>query len=384
MVVSMTIGIDLRVLARNGRTGVEEYTINLLSRMIPLKPEIKYRFFYNAFNKTELNFEWANLPNAEIVNFKIPNRFVFDPLARFLNLPKVDRLLGRTDVFFSPHFLLTPMTKNCRRVLTIHDLSFLRYPEFFSFSKRLWHKSLGIRKQILSADRLIVPSRSTKADLINFYGLPEEKITVIHHGVSPEFRVIGKNDERLAAVKKKYALPDKFILYLGTIEPRKNVLGLIRAFEILKENKNNSGLNLIIVGSLGWLYKEALAAAKNSKYSGNIRLIPPIPENERPYFYNLADIFVFPSFFEGFGLPVLEAMACGTPVVASCNSSLPEVLGNAGLMIDPYNVEQIYSAMKEILGSRELREELAKRGIERAKNFTWEKCAEETLKVIAC
>ncbi|MEK7123841.1 MAG: glycosyltransferase family 1 protein [Patescibacteria group bacterium] len=378
----MTIGIDLRVLARNARTGVEEYTINLLSRMIPLKPEIKYRFFYNAFSKTPLDFKWAELPNAEIRDFKIPNRFVFDPLARFFNLPKVDRLLGGTDVFFSPHFLLTPLSKNCRRVLTIHDLSFSHYPEFFSFSKRLWHKSLNIEKQAASAGRLIVPSRSTKADLVNFYGVSEEKIKVIHHGVSPEFSVISENDGRLAGIKAKYRLPDKFILHLGTVEPRKNVLGLIRAFEVLKSDKNYGDLNLVIAGGLGWLYKEVLAAAKKSRFSGNIKFVPPNLPEERPYFYNLAELFVFPSFFEGFGLPILEALACGTPVVSSNNSSLPEVLGNAGLLIDPYDVEQICSAMKEILGSGELREILIKRGLERAKNFTWEKCAEETLEEI--
>lgn len=378
----MTIGVDLRVLARNARTGVEEYTIDLLSRMISLKPELKYRFFYNAFNKTPLDFKWAKLPNAEIRDFKIPNRFVFDPLARFFNLPKVDRLLGGADVFFSPHFLLTPLSKNCRRVLTIHDLSFLRYPEFFSFSKRLWHESLNIKKQVLAADRLIVPSRSTKADLINFYGAKEEKIAVVYHGVSPEFKVIGKTDVRLKAVKKKYALPDKFILYLGTVEPRKNILGLIRAFEVLKRGENRGDLNLVIVGGFGWLYKDVLGAAKNSKFSGNIKFVTTTLPEERPYFYNLAELFVFPSFFEGFGLPILEAIACGTPVVTSANSSLPEVLGNAGLLIDPYDVEQICSAMKEILESRELRETLTERGIERAKNFTWEAAANKTLDVI--
>ncbi|KKT24620.1 MAG: mannosyltransferase B-like protein, partial [Parcubacteria group bacterium GW2011_GWA2_43_9b] len=228
----MVIGIDIRFLARGTRSGIEEYTINLLSRLLSLDGNIKFKLFYNAFSQVELNYDWLNLPNVELKKFRFPNRFVFDPAAKFLKLPKIDKLLGGCDVFFAPHFLLSPVSKNCRKITTFHDLSFEYWPEFFSWRKRFWHWSLAPRARMLEADKIIAVSESTKEDLVNLYGAAPEVVKVIHSGVGEEFKRLLRRD--CLNVAKKYDLPEKFILYFGTLEPRKNLVGLIEAYEIFR------------------------------------------------------------------------------------------------------------------------------------------------------
>ncbi len=419
----MNIGIDIRVLARGIRTGVEEYTINLLSRLLSLparnttparqfydqggghsvanrKQEINYKLFYNAYRKVELNYPWLALDNVYLKSYKIPNRFFFIG-ARYLNGPKIDKLLGGVDVYFNPHFFVAPLSRGCRKVITFHDLSFEHHPEFFSKRKRLWQKLLmNTKKEAEKADKIIAVSNSTKGDLINLYGIDSDKIKVVYSGVAKRFKplsVILKEPIRATeescgsfsgfftgvqnykAVKKKYNLPDKFILYFGTIEPRKNIVGIIKAFELLKKDKS---LKLVIAGAKGWLYSDIFKAAKNSKRSQDIFFTGFVDDKDKPFLYNLAELFVYPSFFEGFGFPPLEAMACGLPTIVSCNSSLPEVVGKAALMVDPANIDELAWAMEIALTDNELRKRLIEAGIKRAEKFSWQKCAEKTLAVL--
>ena len=212
----------------------------------------------------------------------------------------------------------------------------------------------------------------------------EEKIKVIYSGISSEFRPIDKNDPELKAIKEKYNLPENFILYLGTVEPRKNIASIIEAFELIRRNKVSpyQDLKLVIAGGLGWLYKDILKMAENSQYEDDILFISSVVSADRVYLYNLSKIFVFPSFFEGFGFPPLEAMACGVPTIASNCSSLPEVVGDGALMIDPYRPEEIAIAAREIFNDEKLKNFLIKKGVEQASEFSWEKCARETLEFI--
>ncbi|TSC53489.1 MAG: Glycosyl transferase group 1 [Parcubacteria group bacterium LiPW_39] len=378
----MVIGIDIRVLARGTRTGIEEYTLNLLSRLLSLDKSIKFKLFYNAFNKVGLNYDWANLPNVEIKKFNYPNRFVFDPLAKFLRLPKIDKMLGGVDVFFAPHFLLSPVSKDCRRIITFHDLSFEYFPEFLPWRKRFWHAFLNPRRRALQADKIIAVSGSTKNDLVDLYGLPSEKIKLIYSGVGEEFKKFPISNFQFPNIRKKYGLPEKFILYFGTIEPRKNLLGLIRAYEIFREKYKIDDFKLVVAGSRGWLDKEIISAANNSKYHQDIIFTGFVAPSDKIYLYNLASLFVYPSFFEGFGFPPLEAMSCGVPVICSYTSSFPEVVGEAALMVDPYNFEEIAWAMKEVLTDQNLRDDLISKGIEHIKKFSWDRCARETLEFL--
>ncbi len=375
----MTIGLDIRVLAKGARTGIEEYTLNLLSRLFSLDKSLHFKLFCNAFNQVELDYGWVKLPNVELKKFYIPNRFIFDPAAKFLKLPKIDKMVGGCDVFFAPHFLLSPVSRPCKKIVTFHDLSFEYFPEFFPWRKRLWHASLAPRCRAREADKIIAVSQSTKDDLINLYGVPKEKIKVILSGVGEEFRPLPK--PACQAVARKYNLPDRFILYFGTLEPRKNLVGLIKAYEIFRAKLSPADLApaLVLAGSRGWLYDEIFSVAKNSSFASDIKFIGFVEPQDKPPLFNLASLFVYPSFFEGFGFPPLEAMACGAPTITSHTSSFPEVVADSALMVDPYNFGEIAWAMREVLFDSELAQDLAREGLARAKNFSWDKCARETL-----
>jgi len=376
----MVIGIDIRVLARGARTGIEEYTINLLSELLRLEPKINYQLFYNAYQKAELKHAWLSLENVQIKDFRFPNRLFFVS-ARYFNRPKIDRLLKDIDIYFNPHFFTAPLSTKCKRVITFHDLSFEHFPMFFSWRKRVWQKLLmNAKREAEKADRIIAVSQSTKDDLINLYGIEPEKIKVIYSGVGDQFKSINREDMVVSAVRRKYNLPEKFILYFGTVEPRKNLVGLIKAFELLR---NKHQIKLIIAGAKGWLEQEIFKTAKESKYSQDIIFTGFIDEADKPCLYNLAELFVYPSFFEGFGFPPLEAMACGLPTIVSNSSSLPEVVSQAALTVNPYNIDEIALAMETVLADNDLQERLIKAGIEQAKKFSWQKSAEETLKILS-
>ncbi len=361
-------------MARGTRTGVEEYTINLLSHLLPLELENSYRLFYNAFNKVNLGYNWLDFNNVQLKDFRIPNRLFFG-LARYFNQPKIDKLLSNSrsslDVYFNPHFFVAPLTNKCKKVITFHDLSFEHYPEFFSWRKRGWQRILMNTKQEASkADQIIAVSESTKNDLINLYGIDHKKIKVIYSGVGKQFQPL--------KVKKRYHLPEKFILYFGTIEPRKNLIGLIKAFELLKDKD----CKLVMAGANGWLYQDILKTAQQSKRSQDIFFTGFVREEDKPYLYNLAQVFVYPSFFEGFGFPPLEAMACGIPVITSINSSISEVVGEAGIMINPKNIDELAWAMETVLIDSNLRERLIKKGLKQAQSFSWQECARKTLEIL--
>ncbi|MDD5590023.1 MAG: glycosyltransferase family 1 protein [Candidatus Portnoybacteria bacterium] len=377
----MKIGIDIRVLARGTRTGVEEYAINLLSRLLRLAKREEFYFFYNAFRKKSLEHDWASLPNVRLYDFKIPNRLLF-LLTLYFKSPKIDRLLGGIDVFFNPHYFNAPVSGNCVKITTFHDLSFEYFPELFSFKKRLWQRFfVDAKAEARTSDKLIAVSGSTKQDLIDLYKIPEDRIEVIYSGVGEEFKKIGI-DEKKEKIKEKYHLPEKFVLYFGTIEPRKNIIGLIRAFEMLKEKKDYSDLFLVIGGGTGWLFEGIFQAAQRSKYSNFIKFTGFVEPEDKVYLYNLALLFVYPSFFEGFGFPPLEAMACGVPTITSNTSSLPEIMGDAGLMVDPYNPAELAWVIEQVFNDENLAAELSRRGLERAKIFSWDRCAQETFKLI--
>jgi len=388
----MTIGIDIRVLPYGKRSCVEDYTINLLSHLLPLDKNIKYKLFYSGFKKFDLEYPWLKEKNVKIKKIRIPNK-IFDLILKFFKFPKLDKFLGGVDAFISPHFLLTPLSKKTKHIMVFYDLSFLRFPEFFSRQKRWWHKFMNPKKQAQKADLIIAISESTKYDLINIYGVDSDKIKVIYPGINEKFQII------------KDSYKNNFVLYFGTIEPRKNILGLIKAFEEIKQDKsgkildvdwqgfegvvkkNNeifdfSKLKLVIAGTKGWLCKEIFKKIKNSEFKNDIVVTGFVNEEDKARLYNLAKVFVYPSFFEGFGLPPLEAMACGIPVVVSNKSSLSEVVGSSAIMINPQNPSEISWAIKEILENRELSEYLTKKGLEQAEKFNWNNAVKEILNSI--
>ncbi len=378
----MTIGIDIRMLARGARTGVEEYTINLLSNMLCLDKNVKYKLFYNGHKKIELDYSWLKLPNVELIQFKIPNR-VLDISSRVLNYPKIDKLLKGVEVFFSPHIFLSSVSKKCKTVVTFHDLSFEKYPEFYSAGKNYWHFSMSPEKQAKKADRIIAVSQSTKDDLVELYKINPNKIKVIYSGVN-EVSSIKYQVSRESEVRKKYNLPKNYVLYLGTLEPRKNIIGLIKAFELLKKSYKlqATSYKLVIAGAKGWLYEDIFKAANSSSVKDDIIFTGFVDDEDKPALYNCAELFVYPSFYEGFGFPPLEAMKYGVPVITSNFSSLPEAVGDAAIIVNPYNLDELAEAIQMVLTDDNLKNILIKKGFEQVKKFSWQKCAEETLEVL--
>ena len=278
---------------------------------------------------------------------------------------------------------VTPLLSPCPSVVTIYDLSFLLYPESFKRSKR-FYLGLFTRLSARRARRIIAISESTKRDVVRLLGVPPEKVEVVYCGIDDAFRPLppqswGERGE-VAAFRSKRGLPERFILFVGTIEPRKNVARLIEAFANLQTCKP-AHLKLVIGGAKGWFYEDVFARVEELGLEGEVMFPGYIPVSELPLWYNAAELFVYPSLYEGFGLPPLEAMACGTPVVTANTSSLPEVVGDAGLTVDPLDVEGLAEAMRRVLDDEALRQEMRKRGLQRAKGFSWTKTAQETVQV---
>lgn len=384
----MRIGIDVRCLAEGRRTGVEEYTLNFLDNLFSLDTRNEYVLFFNSFKNSKTDFSWIEkFPNVSLRKTHYPNKLLNLSLW-YLNWPKLDRMVDGADIFFMPNIGFGSVSKESKLIVTMHDLSFERYAETFSWKRRLWHMFINPKKICRRADRIIAVSESTKNDIEKLYAIDEAKIKVAYSGIAEKFCVLDRNNEGLIRIKEKYGLPYRFILYLGTIEPRKNIVGIVRAYGELQkwaeENKQEDLLKykLIIAGSRGWLSGKIFKEISKSKHKENIGVLNFIEEEDKEFILNLSSLFVYPSLFEGFGFPPLEAMACGVPVVASNNSSLPEVVGNGGILIDPDKPDEIFHAMKEILSDAGLRENIIAKGLAQAGKFSWKKAAEEFLKMI--
>ena len=276
------------------------------------------------------------------------------------------------------------MDKKIKTVVTIHDLAFKFFPDHFPPKDRFL-LSLFTRKAIEGATKIIAVSENTKKDIQEQFGVKEEKIKVIYHGYNKQLfnPTRAKDRSEITAVKNKYRITGDYILYTGAIQPRKNLNVLIKAFEDLKGNATHKDKKLVIAGAKAWMYQEVVKQIEFSQYKKDIIMTGPYETKELPWLLGGARVFVFPSLYEGFGIPVLEAMACGTPVVCSSNSSLPEVGGDAPEYFDAQSFSELSAKLKMVLENEELRETMRSKGLNRAEKFSWEKCARmtwETLK----
>lgn len=381
----MKIGVDARVLMDEHYSGISEYTANLLSAILKLDPNNDYRLFYNSYRDLSLRLAPWSRKNSQIFASHIPNKLFNYLLQKIAYWPRLDRFLGGVDLFWSPHFNFTALSSSqtgLKKIVTVHDLSFLRYPEFFSWRKRFWHSALEVKKILREADLIIAVSENTKDDIIELVGIPADKIKVIYAGNNLEPRLIGRQEKE--DFLRNHELAGRLILYLGNIEPRKNIVGLIKAYNELRaadeaSARQFSDLKLVLAGAPGWKNRRIYQSWRKSPYQKDIKFLGYISQSDQEILYSVASVFAYPSFYEGFGFPPLEALSYGLPVVCSNTSSLPEIVGRAALTVSPFKIEQLVEALKLVLTDQSLREYLIAEGYKQAKLFSWDKAALEYL-----
>ena len=363
---------------------MEEYSLNLLEKILKEDSDNKYVLFLNSWKKPKLEIDFLkNYKNVELKISRFPNK-ILNFFLWYFDWPKLDKLIGGVDVFFMPNLNFVALSPKVKLILTVHDLSFEYYPETFSWKRRLWHIFINPQKIIRRADKVLAVSDSTRNDLIGFYKINPAKVETVYNGVGEVFGRIDRNDPRLLKIKEKYALPFNFILFLGTFEPRKNIGGIVKAYERMRQEGGNQleKYKLVIAGSEGWKSAKLKREIRKSSLAKDIYQIKFIDEEDKVFVYNLAALFVYPSFFEGFGLPPLEAIKCGVPVIVSDNSSMVETVGEAGILTDAFSADEIALAMKEFLIDKDLKKEFYPAGIRQAQKFTWTKAAKKFLEIV--
>jgi glycosyltransferase involved in cell wall biosynthesis len=369
----MRICLDISP-AVHRRAGLGRYAQELTESLLHLDKENEYVAFYNGPRGVVPQPPLDRLPRLTVGLSNKPWRMSI-LLAHHLGL-NLDRLFPGVDLLHSTDHLLPPL-RRVRTVFTVHDLIFLFFPEYHLPLNR-WYLTLMMPRFIRRADAVITVSECSRRDLVRLYCLDQARIHVIYEGIDDRFRPV-EDPEVLATVRRRYGLPDGFILYVGTIEPRKNLTTLLEAYQTLKGQGLES--KLVIVGKKGWLYQDFFRRLRDLGLKGQVIFPGYVPDDDLPAIYSAAQVFAFPSLYEGFGLPVLEAMACGTPVVCSNTSSLPEVAGQAALTIDPRRPQELAQALQRVLEDAALRAELKGKGLAQAARFSWERAARETLRV---
>lgn len=374
----MKIAIDARVLMTNLYSGVPEATHNLLKALFALDKQNEYLLFYNSAKPVSMPDFKAD--NVRYIHTKLPNKLLNYLLFAGLNQPKISRLLGESvNLWFMPHLNFIALDPNLINILTVHDLSFLRYPEFFSTRQNVWHRAINAPRLIKNCQQVVAVSEHTKRDLVELVDLDPAKVQVIYGAASSRFRVLDSSDPSLVSAKIKFNLPPRFIFALATIEPRKNFLSLLSAYEMLKANSEFADVELVIAGARGWKSSAVYQAAQSSLHHQQIRFLDYVDQSEQVALYNLASVFAFPSYYEGFGIPPLEALACGCPVVSSWGTSLSEVLGEAALLINPYDVADLAEALYSVLTNTKIATSLRVRGPLQASQFGWTTSARQYL-----
>ncbi len=376
----MNIGIDASRAFEKEKTGIEEYSYQLIKNLAMMDLKSHQIFLYARKNL--------------VIDFDLPSNFklkIISPNKFWTQIGLASEMMkNKPDVLFVPAYAV-PQVHPSKTVVTIHGLEYKYFPECYSLKERMILE-INTKLSIKLASKIIVPSENTKKDLIKFYGVEEGKINVVYHGVnsnwskgfSPKVKQNNLVQIRAEALTPKIEFN---VLFLGRLEKRKNIVNLVKAFELFKNQlrRRHSGMSpsqLILVGKAGFGFEEIKTTIQESQFKKDIILKDYISESEKEELYQNADLFILPSFYEGFGLPVLEAMSYGVPVVCSNTSSLPEVAGGAALLIDPNNIQEISEAMSKVFNDDDLRNKMIERGFENVGRFSWEKCARETMGVL--
>jgi glycosyltransferase involved in cell wall biosynthesis len=359
------IGIDARLVYYR-QAGISQYTLRLLQELANLAQDDEFVVFQSRMDGSML----VERPNFQKRALWTPPHHRLEQLLLPLEVAAVD-----LDVLHSPDFI-PPFRRNCRSVITIHDLNFLLYPHFLTPQSASYYGQID--QAVRNCDHIIAVSESTKRDIVRLTGAPENKITVVHEAAHPIYRPL--DDALPQQVMERMGLRRDYILFVSTIEPRKNVPTLLMAYKKLLDDYH-AEVDLALAGEKGWLFEEVFALVGKLDLGERVHFLGRVSPEELLGLYNAAQLLVHPAFYEGFGLPPLEAMACGTPVVVSNTSSLPEVVGDAALLVDPSDVDSMAVAIWRLLSDEALRKQMREKGFRRARRFSWKKAALETLDI---
>jgi len=379
----MNIGLGLEHL-HGKKTGVGQYGFNLALNLAKIDKENKYFLFSpSPLEKGDID-RLSDYPNVKVLDRNllektIPNDVILIPLWLHLYLPYLCKK-SAVDLFFNTGSIwpLLPFKLAKRQLVFIHDVIPLLFPEcYYKHTRYYYRVSRAIH--LNTYDQILVNSETTKRDLVHHLGVPQERISVTLLGKDDRFmRIddIAKNQR----VREKYGLPQSYLLFTGTLEPRKNITGLLEAYG---NTRAREILKLVITGKKGWLYKEIFETVKRLNLKDRVVFTGFADDPDLPSIYSMAKVFVYPSLYEGFGLPVLEAMACGVPVITSRVRSLREVTGEAAVLVDPHNVEALAKSIDTVVfSSDQAYEQLSRASVAQAAKFSWERTAQQTLAVI--
>ncbi len=370
----MNIAINTLSLYKT-KAGMGRY-IRELVNCLPLHDSQNTYYLYTS-QKNEKYFTFAakNICIKRVSPFwsfpfvKIIWEQVFLPFSLWKNNIHLYHSTGFSLPFFKP--------KKTKYVVTIADMTFFSHPEYHLWWK-VWYFRYMIPRALKTADKVITISENTKEDILRMTKIPSEKVKTIYLGVDQQFSPQTK--EFCKKIGEKYHITTPYILFVGMLEPRKNIIGLLHAYMQVKEKK---GHDLVLVGKKGWKYEKIFETVKELGLQNSVHFLGYVSDEELPALYSAATCFVYPSFYEGFGIPVLEAMACGCPVITSNNSSMKEIAGNAAILIDPINKEAIKDAINRVLSDKKEQQQRRKAGLLRVKKFRWDTMAKETRELYA-
>jgi glycosyltransferase involved in cell wall biosynthesis len=366
----MLIGIDASRAAARERTGTENYSLHLIRHLLALESGHRYRLYFNRPPSIGL---FPTTPDLELRVMPFPRLWTHGRLSW-------EMARQPPDVLFVPAHVL-PLVHPRSSVVTVHDLGYLHYPRAHPLLDRLY-LDFSTRYNARAASRVIAVSQATKDDLVQHCGIEPGKITVVYSGWDETKQPV-EDKATIEKVKAGYGIRGDYVLYVGTLQPRKNLGRLLEAYAtVRKQAKRGEAPCLVFAGRKGWLYEHITQQVERLGLETEVIFPGYVPQDDLPALLSGARLFVYPSLYEGFGLPVLEAMACGTPVLCSNVASLPEVAGDAALLVDPLDVKSIAEAMNRLLGDEGLRAQLVERGYRQVRRFSWDRCARETLAVL--
>ena len=376
----MKIAFDAQLLIKGDKTGIGWCAENILLQ-IPQSIENTYQLNYFSLGYSQEQLEnvkkYANL-GYQINDCTWFHNVIYRIMWNFFSVPYSLFFHKSTDITLFFNYVIPPGVKG-KKIAIVYDMAYKAYPETVrNRTRRLLN--IALKKSCKRADHIITISQFSKSEIMKYLNIPDEKITIMPCGVDTTLYHDKYTEEDIQNVLNKYKIQGEYLLYLGTLEPRKNIVRLIKAYAKLKDKKL-SPPKLVLAGRRGWMYDDIFQIVKLLNLVDDVIFTGYVDAEDAPLLIKGAMVFLFPSIYEGFGMPPLEAMACGTPVLTSNISSLPEVVGDAGILVDPFSIESIQNGMEMLINDNKLRMELSYRGIQRSKRFTWNESANVLYKV---